>query len=134
MFRDAVVFAEKPLRKFERVLVTHLQAFPRSSRGFGKSMFLWLGDRLWLKNRIAKEVEVELDKVRFCEHGAAHAMAALSTVPSRRAALLVLDDVGEWASTVLARGDTEGVQVLAELHYPDSLGMVASFLTGNLND
>ena len=129
---DEVVFAEKPLRKFERVLVTHLQAFPHSSKGFGRSMFLWLGDRLWLRNRVAKELECKPSAVSFCEHGLAHATAALFSAPSERAAILVLDDVGEWASTVLARGDAEGVKILSELHYPDSLGMLASALTQHL--
>src|SRR5262245_8332741 len=78
---DAVVFYEKPLRKFERTLATQLQAFPRSSASFTRGMFLWLGDRLWLKTRIAEDLAVPVEKIAFVEHQRSHAASAFFPSP-----------------------------------------------------
>ncbi len=126
---DRVVFYEKPLRKFERLLVMQLQAFPRSSRMFARSMFTWLGDRLWLKNRLVEELAVEPGKVAFVEHQAAHAASAFFASPYAEAAVLTIDDAGEWATATLSRGRANTLEILAEIHFPHSLGMFASALT-----
>jgi carbamoyltransferase len=126
---DQVVFYEKPLRKFERLLATQLGAFPRSAGAFAGTMFLWLGDRLWLKNRICEELEIEPDKVRFCEHQLAHAASAYFPSPHEEAAVLAVDDFGEWATTALAHGKGGALATLAEIHFPHSLGLVCSALT-----
>lgn len=126
---DAVVFYEKPLRKFERTLAVHLQAFPRSSRSFARGLFLWLGDRLWLRARLADEFGIAPAKVQFVEHARSHAALAFGSSPFLRAAVLVVDDLGEWASTTLARGDGTKLESLAELHHPHSLGLWFSAFT-----
>lgn len=120
---DAVVFYEKPLRVFERVLATQLGAFPRSSRTFARSMFLWLGDRLWLRARIADELSVPPERVAFVEHQRAHAASAFYASPFERAAVLTLDDAGEWATVCLARARGTRIETLAEIGFPHSLGL-----------
>ncbi len=126
---DRVVFAEKPLVKFERLLATQLSAFPRSSRAFAETMYVWLGDRLWLKNRIASELEVAPERVFFCEHQRAHAASAFLPSPFDEAAILCVDDFGEWATTALAVGRGSEIEMLSELRFPHSLGLVASAIT-----
>jgi len=126
---DQVVFYEKPLRSFERILVSELRAFPRSAKVFSRDMFTWLGERLWLRGQLADEVGVPEDRVRFVNHEMSHAAAAYYTSPFDEAAVLVLDDVGEWATTILGRGDGRKLESLAELHHPHSLGLFASAMT-----
>jgi carbamoyltransferase len=126
---DAVVFYEKPLRKFERLLASQLRGFPHAAAPFAKLMFLWLGDRLWMKNRLAEEVGVPYDRIRFTEHQEAHAASAFFTSPFEEAAVLTIDDGGEWATTSLSRGRAGTLEVLAEHHFPHSLGLFAAALT-----
>lgn len=126
---DRVVFYEKPLRKFERILACQLRSFPRSASSFAGSMFLWLGDRLWLKNRIANELGIDSGKVAFCEHQKSHAALAFFQAQIEKAAVLCADDAGEWATTSLFVGRGQSLEGLAEVHFPHSLGLVASAVT-----
>ncbi len=126
---DEVVFYEKPLRKFERLLVTQLRAFPRATKPFAHTMFLWLGDRLWLKHRIAEEVGVPIGRVRFMEHQRSHAASAFFLSPFEQAAVLTVDDAGEWATTTLAEGQGRELTIHAETHFPHSLGLLVSAIT-----
>jgi carbamoyltransferase len=126
---DRVVFYEKPLRKFERLLATRLGAFPRSARSFAHGMFLWLGDRLWMKNRIASELGCDHERIDFVAHQVSHAASAFFTSPFDAAALLTLDDAGEWATAVLGRARGRELEILAELRFPHSLGLFASAIT-----
>jgi carbamoyltransferase len=123
---DRVVFHEKPLRRFERVLASQLRAFPSSSRSFARSMFSWLGDRLWIRGRIADELGIPSDKVLFVEHALAHAAATFLGSPHERADVLVVDDEGEWATTTLLAGDGGELTTLEEQKLPHSLGLVVS--------
>ena len=129
---DRVVFYEKPLRKFERLLASQLRAFPRSAGPFARTMFLWLGDRLWTKNRIASMLEVDPERIAFVHHQAAHAASAYFPSPFEHAAVLTLDDGGEWATASLASGKGSTIETLSELHHPHSLGLfsqaIAQFL------
>jgi len=117
---DAVVFHEKPLRRFERELIDQLQAFPRSARTFRRTVAAWLGERLWIKTRLAQELGLAPERIAFVERLRAHAAAAFFTSPFEEAALLVLDD-GEWATALLGRGGARGIETLAELRAPHSL-------------
>lgn len=142
---DHVVFYEKPLRKFERVLVSNLRSFPRSSLSFSRGLFLWLGDRIWLKNRVEKDLGVPPERVLFSEHLVSQGVCAFASAPCDDAAVLVVDDAGEWATTLLARASVAPpaglradpdvdfhqrvLEPLAEVHYPHSLGLVASAVT-----
>src|SRR5262249_54092124 len=117
---DAVVFHEKPMRRFERELVAQLQAFPRSASTFRRTISTWLGERLWLKTRLVQELGVAPERIAFVEKLRAHAAAAFASSPFEEAALLVLDD-GEWATALLGWADAKGIAVLAELRAPHSL-------------
>jgi carbamoyltransferase len=129
---DWVVFHEKPLRRFERVLASQLRGFPRSGGSFARSMFTWLGDRLWLKNRIASELSVPLERVLFASHHESHAASAFLPSPFEDAAVLVADGAGEWATTTLWRGTGSRLQLLAELRFPHSLALFTSALAQHL--
>jgi carbamoyltransferase len=126
---DHVVFYEKPLRKFERVMARSLRAFPRSGRTFSKSLFLWLGERLWLRDRIADELGIAPEKVLFVEQARALLAQAFHASPFEEAALLLLDDVGEWTATAFGRGRGHEVELLLEQRHPHSLGLFASAMT-----
>jgi carbamoyltransferase len=126
---DRVVFYEKPLRKFERVLARSLQGFPSSARAFSKSAFLWFGERLWIRNRIAEHLALPGERILFVQQARALLANAYYQSPFDRAALLLLDDVGEWSSTVLGRGEGDAVELLYEVRHPHSLGLLASALT-----
>lgn len=126
---DAVVFYQKPLRRFERTLASLIGSFPRSANCFSKQMFSWLGERLWVKGRIAGELGVDPSRVHFCAHHHAHAAAAFLPSGCADAAVIVVDGVGEWATTSLWRGNAGRLEALGEQLFPDSLGLFQSALT-----
>jgi carbamoyltransferase len=123
------VFYEKPLRKFERILATQLASFPYSARAFSRAMFLWLGDRLWMKDRIATDLGVDPDRILFTEHHESHAASAFYPSPFADAAILTIDGVGEWATTTIGVGQGNGIRILQELRFPHSLGLLYSAFT-----
>jgi carbamoyltransferase len=134
---DAVVFYEKPMRRFERILTMALRTFPRSWRSFPHAMRNALGGKLWVKGTIISELGVRGDRVLFTEHHRAHAAAAFFAAPSRRAAILTADGVGEWATLAMGRGSIDdsgaaSLELLRELHFPHSLGMLYSTFTAYL--
>src|SRR3954447_11399770 len=134
---DAVVFYEKPMLKFERIVATALRAFPRSWRSFPKAMQNTLGEKLWVKGIIASHLGVARDKILFTEHHQAHAAAAFFAAPSRAAAILTADGVGEWATLTVGRGErnpdgTVAINVDREIRFPHSLGMLYSTFTAYL--
>jgi len=129
---DWVVFYEKPLRKFERILITHLKYYPRSARAFTRAMFLWLGDRLWMKNRIASELGISPNKILFTEHHQSHAASTFFASPFNKAAILTVDGVGEWATTTFGKGNGNKLDIISEIHFPHSLGLLYSAITAFL--
>jgi carbamoyltransferase len=134
---DAVVFYEKPMLRFERILTMALRGFPRSWRGFPHAMKNMLGGKLWVKGTIASELGVSGERVLFTEHHRAHAAAAFLTSPTREAAILTADGVGEWATLSMGHGAVDdagrvSLQLLREVHFPDSLGMLYSAFTAFL--
>ncbi len=118
---DRVAFFAKPLRRFERVIVSHLRAFPSSPRGFASDLFQWLGSRLWMRNNVVGELGVAPDQVVFCEHHEALAAAACVTSPFAEASVLTFGSDGEWASTALSHVRDGSVRVLREVHHPHAL-------------
>ena len=126
---DHVVFYEKPLRRFERVLLSQLRAFPKSAKSFSRSMFQWLGDRLWIKGRIADELGISPDKIHFVEHQLSLGATAYLTSGHDEAAVLIVGDEGEWATTSLGRGQGGQVAFLEELSFPHSLGLLTGAVT-----
>lgn len=126
---DAVVFYQKPLRRFERTLLSQLRGFPHSARSFSREMFLWLGDRLWLKGRIAGELGVPPERVAFVAQHEALAAATFWSAGIAEAAVLVADNAGEWATTSIGRADAAGVKLTGQARFPHSLGLFVSALT-----
>ncbi len=134
---DAVVFYEKPMLKFDRILTIALRGFPRTWRSFPRAMQNALGGKLWVKGIIASRLGVRSDRILFCEHHQSHAATAFLSAPVDRAAILTADGVGEWATLTLGRGDIDDdgqarIGISRELRFPHSLGMLYSTFTAYL--
>jgi carbamoyltransferase len=132
---DAVVFYEKPLVKFERLLETYLSFAPRGFRSFRMAMPVWLREKLFQKQVLAKELR-KLDpafdaekSLLFSEHHLSHAASAFYPSPFEEAAVLTMDGVGEWSATSLAIGRGKSLEVLKEMHFPHSIGLLYSAFT-----
>jgi carbamoyltransferase len=133
---DAVVFYERPMLKFDRILTCALRAFPQSWRAFPNAMKSSLGDKVWVRGTISSHLGVPGRKVLFTEHHRSHAAAAFLTAPTRRAAILTTDAVGEWATLSIGHGerrpDATAITLLREIRFPHSLGMLYSTFTAYL--
>ncbi len=138
---DYTVFYEKPLQKFERILLTTLNTFPRSLNVWRESMISWLNEKLWIKNIIKSEVGLEgYDRILFCDHHMSHAASAFFASPFKEAAVLTVDGVGEWTTTTLGKASSywEGEQgsnditLFQEQRFPHSLGLLYSAFTAYL--
>ncbi|HST52788.1 MAG TPA: carbamoyltransferase [Pyrinomonadaceae bacterium] len=125
---DYVAFYDKPLLKFERLLETYLDYAPRGLRSFLMAMPLWLREKLWIREQVAKESEFT-GKVLFTEHHESHAASAFFPSPFESAAVLTMDGVGEWATSSYGYGRGNELHLLSELHFPHSLGMLYSAFT-----
>ena len=125
---DYVAFYDKPLLKFERLLETYLDYAPRGLRSFLLAMPLWLREKLWIREQVSKEVGFG-GKVLFTEHHESHAASAFFPSPFESAAVLTMDGVGEWATSSYGHGRGNELHLLAELHFPHSLGMLYSAFT-----
>ncbi len=125
---DYVVFYDKPFLKFERLLETYLTFAPRGIKSFIKSMPLWIKQKLWMKELIRKELEYQ-GKVLFPEHHQSHAASAFYPSPFQRAAILTLDGVGEWTTTSFGIGKDNSIEIIADIRYPHSLGLLYSAFT-----
>ena len=130
-----VVFYDKPFLKFERLLETYLAFAPRGFSSFSASMPLWIKDKLFQKSNIKKALkevgfnDKNNDLLLFSEHHLSHAASAFYPSPFTEAAVLTLDGVGEWSTTSLAVGDKNSLQVIKEIHFPHSLGLLYSAFT-----
>ena len=133
---DQVVFYDKPLVKFERLLETYLSYAPQGFRSFVAAMPVWLKEKLYLKTTLKRELATqagckvsELPPLLFAEHHQSHAASAFYPSPFEKAAVLCLDGVGEWATTTAWRGEGNRLTPLWELDFPHSLGMLYSAFT-----
>ena len=133
---DNVVFYEKPFVKFERLLETYLAFAPKGFTSFAKAMPVWIKDKLFQKSALIKELKATLDesvdwreRLLFSEHHLSHAASAYYPSPFDSAAVLTLDGVGEWTTTSLAIGRGNDLQVVKEIHFPHSLGLLYSAFT-----
>ena len=134
---DAVVFYERPMLKFDRILTSALRAFPRSWRSFPNAMKSSLGEKVWVRGIISSHLGIPSKKILFTRHHESHAAAAFLTAPTRRAAILTTDGVGEWATLTVGHGErradgTCAITLLREIRYPHSLGMLYSTFTAYL--
>ena len=125
---DHVVFYDKPLQTFDRLLETYLDYAPVGVRSFLQAMPVWLKEKLWTRERIAKELGVEAP-VLFTEHHESHAASAFYPSPFESAAILTADGVGEWATSSYGRGEGNHVRLLAETRFPHSIGLLYSAFT-----
>ena len=133
---DEVVFYDKPLVKFERLLETYLSYAPRGFRSFIAAMPVWMKEKLYLKSTLKREMAAkagckqdELPKLLFAEHHQSHAASAFYPSPFERAAVMCLDGVGEWATTSVWLGEGHKLTPQWELDFPHSLGMLYSAFT-----
>ena len=133
---DYVVFYEKPLVKFGRILMNTLATYPRSSGVWKEAMSAWMGDKLWVKTHIMNRVGVKPNRILFCDHHLAHAASAFFCSPFDEAAVMTIDGVGEWTTTTLgeAKGSFEDgslneINLFSEQRYPDSIGLLYSAFT-----
>jgi carbamoyltransferase len=125
---DYVAFYDKPLLKFERLLETYIDYAPRGLRSFLMAMPLWLREKLWIREQVAKEAGFE-GRVLFTEHHESHAASAFFPSPFESAAVLTMDGVGEWATSSYGYGKGNELHLLKELHFPHSLGLLYSAFT-----
>jgi carbamoyltransferase len=130
---DVVVFYDKPLTKFSRIVKTGFATAPHGLRQFLQAMPVWLREKLWIPADIDSALMAagagRAGAQYFCEHHQSHAASAFFPSPYRSAAVLTLDGVGEWATTSLAHGRDNRLDLLEELHFPHSLGLLYSAFT-----
>jgi carbamoyltransferase len=132
---DHVAFYDKPFLKFERLLETYVSFAPRGFESFRMAIPVWLREKLFLKDLLVKELRrhaPDIDwhsRLRFSEHHLSHAASAFFPSPFEEAAVLTMDGVGEWATTSLAIGRGNTLEVLKEIHFPHSLGLLYSAFT-----
>tara|TARA_B100000768_G_scaffold181261_1_gene203571 strand:+ start:345 stop:2183 length:1839 start_codon:yes stop_codon:yes gene_type:complete len=133
---DSIVFYEKPFVKFERLLETYLAFAPKGFKSFSAAMPLWIKDKLFQKSALSKELKKTLggdidwsSRLLFSEHHLSHAASAFYPSPFETAAVLTLDGVGEWTTTSVAIGKGRELNVIKEIHFPHSLGLLYSAFT-----
>ena len=146
---DAFVFYDKPFLTFERLLETYFATAPKGFLSFVKAIPVWLSTKLFLKETIARELESlykklypqkskqeikafkqkVLNNLYFSEHHLSHCSSAFFPSPFSNAGILTLDGIGEWATTTIAKGQNNHIEILQELHFPHSLGLLYSAFT-----
>jgi len=132
---DHVAFYEKPFLKFERLLETYLAFAPKGFKSFCMSMPLWLREKLFQKNLLMQNLKEhdqnfnDEKKLLFSEHHFSHAASAYYPSPFKDAVVLTLDGVGEWATTTVALGENDNLEIIKEIHFPHSLGLLYSAFT-----
>ena len=132
---DKIIFYEKPFLKFERLLETYVANAPKGFLSFSKSMPIWLRDKLFQKNMLFNELKKhdpnfnDYKKIYFSEHHLSHASSAFFPSPFENAVILTADGVGEWATTTIALGSGNKLDIKKEIHFPHSLGLIYSAFT-----
>ena len=132
---DQIVFFEKPFLKFERLLETYVAFAPRGFFSFAKAMPLWIKEKLFQKNLLFNKLKTH-DKnyksdenIYFSDHHLSHAASAFFPSPFKEAVVLTADGVGEWATTTVAVGKDNDLEIKKEIHFPHSLGLLYSAFT-----
>ena len=126
---DHVVFYEKPFLKFERLLETYTAFAPKGFIQFSKAMPSWLREKLFQKKLLFDNLKKQdpyfndQNKLKFCEHHISHAASAFFPSPFDEAIVLTADGVGEWATTTVAIGKANNLEIKKEIHFPHSLGI-----------
>jgi len=125
---DLVAFYDKPFLKFERILETYLTYAPVGIKSFLKAMPLWIKEKIWMKELIYKKMNYN-GKIIFPEHHESHAASAFYPSPYNEAAILTMDGVGEWTTTSYGIGKDNHIELLADIKFPHSLGLLYSAFT-----
>ena len=132
---DHIVFFEKPFLKFERLLETYMAFAPKGFKSFSLSMPIWLREKLFQKKFLFDNLKLhdekfnDINKIKFSEHHYSHSASAFYPSPFKEAIVLTLDGVGEWATTTVAIGKGNKLNMLKEIHFPHSLGLLYSAFT-----
>src|SRR5262249_11219979 len=126
---DLVGFYEKPLVKFERLIETYAAYAPRGWKSYLMAMPLWLSEKLWMADDIRAHVEGYEGEVKFGDHHESHAASAFYPSPFEQAAIVTMDGVGEWATSSIGVGRGHEIEMLRELRFPHSLGLLYSAFT-----
>ena len=131
---DYIAFYDKPFLKFERLLETYVAFAPKGFQSFRMAMPVWLREKLFLKDMLIKEIKkvdktFDSNKLMFGEHHFSHAASAFYASPFEEAVVLTLDGVGEWATTTVAIGKGHELDIVKEIHFPHSLGLLYSAFT-----
>jgi len=132
---DQIIFFEKPFLKFERLLETYVAFAPRGFKSFCKAMPIWLKEKLYQKKFLSSELNKhdknfkDDKKIFFSEHHLSHAASAFFPSPFEQAIILTADGVGEWATTTVAIGNNNNLEIKKEIHFPHSLGLLYSAFT-----
>lgn len=136
---DYVVFYEKPFLKFERLMLSIMVGYPKSSSVFRESMKVWLSQKLWVKSIICQELKLPASKILFSDHHVSHAASSFFCSPFEEAAILTVDGVGEWTTTSIGtatalwngKGKNE-IKLESDICFPHSIGMLYSAFTAYL--
>lgn len=129
---DAIVFYDKPFLKFERLLETYHAFAPRGIRSFITSMPVWIKEKLFMRRLLRKELSVfgnTKAPLLFTEHHLSHASSAFYPSPFEKTAILTVDGIGEWATATIGIGSAEGLEIIKEMHFPHSVGLLYSAFT-----
>lgn len=129
---DYVVFYEKPFLKFDRIFKTLLATFPSSPKVFVEALKHLFLHKLWIRSLISKELKINSEKILFSEHHLSHAASAFFCSSYEEAAILTIDGVGEWATTTIGLGKGNKIEILKEIYFPHSLGLLYSAFTAFL--
>ena len=130
-----IVFFEKPFLKFERLLETYMAFAPKGFKSFSLSMPIWLREKLFQKKFLFEKLKSQdknfndIKKIKFSEHHYSHAASAFYPSPFKEAIILTLDGVGEWATTTVAIGKENKLEMIKEIHFPHSIGLLYSAFT-----
>jgi carbamoyltransferase len=126
---DYVVFYEKPFVKFERMLLSAMATFPKSAAVFRESMQRWVSDKLWIKSMMTKRMGIPSSKLLFADHHMSHAASSFFTSPFEESAILTVDGAGEWSTATYGMGRGNKIEIIKELRFPHSLGLLYSAFT-----
>ena len=126
---DLVGFYEKPLVKFSRLLETYIACAPRGLQSYVRAMPLWLSDKLLIHDDIRSRLEGYAGEILFGEHHESHAASAFYPSPFEEAAILTIDGVGEWATSAIGAGYGHEIEIVQEMRFPHSLGLLYSAFT-----
>ena len=132
---EHIVFFEKPFLKFERLLETYMAFAPKGFKSFSLSMPIWLREKLFQKKFLFDKLQQhddnfkDINKIKFSEHHFSHAASAFYPSPFEEAVVLTLDGVGEWATTTIGIGKKNKLEIIKEIHFPHSLGLLYSAFT-----